>query len=157
MVCHACFVWGSQAPRWTGEHIAGLLALDRKEMEDYFCCEEMKRCREIDADLYVTLSLRGCARGPPLVPADNQEEFDAAEEGCRVDLPGSEWPLWLRPPREKCTFPKYLERLLQRAGLDIPVYVSLDGREVVQYQAVVPRRSWQDAASKVGDLWLHHR
>lgn len=92
---------------------------------------------------YVVVTLRRCEKGPPLLPCSDIGPND-------IDGPKLEWV-----QAEAYELPMYLRSFLGRIGMsDVEVYDQLDGRELMHYQAVLEKRSWERAWAA---LMQHHR
>lgn len=73
---------------------------------------------------YVVVALRKCNSGPPLMP-----------------IAGS--AAWEEVPRDGFSLPVYLSALLERLGLEVPVYDCLFGKWLAPYQAALTRGAWE--------------
>ncbi|CAE8614893.1 unnamed protein product [Polarella glacialis] len=96
--------------------------------------------REIDLNFYVVISIKKCKRGPPLLPSQMLREGTvhvAAGDHLGVSM-------WERSDEERFTLSQYLRRfILSLLGQpEVEVYDAMDGRQLVHYQAAMPRELW---------------
>eukprot|EP00929_Paragymnodinium_shiwhaense_P086433 TRINITY_DN4694_c0_g1_i10.p2 TRINITY_DN4694_c0_g1~~TRINITY_DN4694_c0_g1_i10.p2 ORF type:complete len:188 (+),score=33.56 TRINITY_DN4694_c0_g1_i10:203-766(+) len=99
----------------------------------------------IAENFYKIVCLRGCCRGPPLIP------FDEPSETTTIEQIGG-W-YWQANEEGMFTFPAYLQKLIRTCGSDTRVFSSLDGRRLVPYQAAVLRSEWDLIEKKLKDLF----
>lgn len=88
------------------------------------------------AGSYMVVGIRRCVKGPPLLP--RQESININEVSVAIDWEAAEIG------GVRLGLPEYFRRFLGKLGVhDIEVYDRLHGRQIVRYQAVVERQSWE--------------
>jgi len=130
----------SKAAKWAPTILARLpsgLAGTMRRLFESRCLHD-----SIDADkyYYVTLSLKRCARGPPLLPVSEPTENSVTIEwGAELGL-----PYWVaQPNNQQLDAADYVAHLCAFMNLDIQFYKTWDGLNIVRYQAVAQRREWE--------------
>ncbi|CAE8604490.1 unnamed protein product [Polarella glacialis] len=96
--------------------------------------------REIDLNFYVVIGIKKCQRGPPLLPSQMLREGTVrVAAGDHLGL-----GMWERWDEERFTLPEYLRSFIFSllGQPEVEVYDALDGRQLVPYQAAVPRELW---------------
>eukprot|EP00929_Paragymnodinium_shiwhaense_P018955 TRINITY_DN13075_c0_g2_i2.p1 TRINITY_DN13075_c0_g2~~TRINITY_DN13075_c0_g2_i2.p1 ORF type:complete len:393 (-),score=39.39 TRINITY_DN13075_c0_g2_i2:86-1264(-) len=94
---------------------------------------------------YTFLSLRGCCRGPPLLPCDERSEITSSER-----IGGYYW----QPSDKGCSaFPVYLQKMITACGSSARVFNTLDGQRLVPYQVAVLSSEWSQAEGALRKLF----
>ncbi|CAE8594118.1 unnamed protein product [Polarella glacialis] len=98
--------------------------------------------REIDLNFYAVIGIKKCQRGPPLLPSQMLTESTVhVAAGDHLGL-----GMWERYDEERFTLSQYLRSfifsLLGQPEVEVQVYDALDGRQLVPYQAAMPRELW---------------
>lgn len=92
----------------------------------------MVQLRQIGQVFYIVLTMRRSTHGPPLLQ-DSQDIESWVSYPCTT----------------RFKLPEYLRIFLKRLGMNIDVYSSLDGSQLVPYQAVVRRHDWEKVEALV--------
>jgi len=87
---------------------------------------------------YLVISIRKCERGPPLLPANLQEDQ------------------WMHT-EAGVSLPEYLQRFGELAGLPLEVYDRIDGQHLVPYQAAVSQLLWNQLGEAFLELFRRQR
>ena len=131
--------------QWAFEHFTSLLECFRHTATSFLNRPYFTEIRKLDANFYVILTMQSWRRGRPLVPAVKEE---ATREVTTIDV-GRKGGLatWVRfhPQIIGSTsfyLSEYLMLFLQRIGVDVAVYQTLDGQELLPYQCAIPREVW---------------
>jgi len=97
---------------------------------------ELPEMSSADGTRYVIIEMKGCDRGPPLIPVNNK---------------------WCAP--EDCSMPlrAYLVALADRNGGAITAVDKIDGRCLPRYQCAVRAEKWQDTWNIVRKSFLEMR
>lgn len=97
---------------------------------------ELPEMSSLDGTRYVIIEMKGCDRGPPLIPVNNK---------------------WCAP--EDCSMPlrAYLVALADRNGGAITAVDKIDGRCLPRYQCAVRAEKWQDTWNIVRKSFLEMR
>lgn len=163
------FVSASSFPSWATSLMTKmvhamheLFQARMKEMKSIGCSEALLK---EDRSLYVILSLRTCPQGRPLLPLlprspQHGVSVTTGADGV-VSVTGlgaaQHLTTWFRPTGT-FSLPTYLSDLLTVLGCDdVQVFESLEGRQLVPYQAVLRREQWERIGSLFNDVWLTHR
>ena len=104
--------------------------------------------RKLDEQAYVALTIQSWQRGFPFLPCKGYEPTVKIAAGEALGLTG-----WTRfsPSMvgdEKFRFSKYLQLFLDKLGMHVKVFDTLDGRLLVPYQSVVLREEWMQIRSR---------
>eukprot|EP00930_Biecheleria_cincta_P050187 TRINITY_DN35368_c0_g1_i1.p1 TRINITY_DN35368_c0_g1~~TRINITY_DN35368_c0_g1_i1.p1 ORF type:complete len:419 (-),score=42.66 TRINITY_DN35368_c0_g1_i1:280-1536(-) len=156
-ICHATFLPEFLAPRWASAHFDVFLSQDRELTQQFFQMLPTEELRQLDDEMYVILNLRGCSRGLPLLPLANREEYEAASERSKVEMPGTNTQFasrfWVRANQDGFEFTSYLHDLSGHIGIQLNSFKTLEGRNLAQYQAVVLRKHWLTTWPLFSALW----
>lgn len=129
---------------WAVPQFARLMESARKSTEWFLNRPGVNQLRQLDEDFYTILAIQSWQRGPPFLPARTGDGVVAPtvtiDAGEKLGL--TSWSRF-HPPGEKFLFSQYLEQFLEYLlGEQIDVFSSLDGRQLVPYQAAVLRQKW---------------
>lgn len=99
--------------------------------------------RDLDAKMYLVLSMRAFNRGPPMIPNDDtcSEESFSMSAGEHLGLVS--WACF--NPGEKFYLSEYMRVFMERLGYQLKIYGVMDGRKLVPYQCVVVRSEWDQS------------
>lgn len=159
------FVSASSFPSWATSLMTKmvhamheLFQARMKEMKSIGCSEALLK---EDLSLYIILSLRTCPQGRPLLPQAPLQAPGSGSPDAVVTVAGvgaaQNLTTWFRPTGT-FSLPSYLSDLLTILGCDdVQVFDSLEGRQLVPYQAVLRREQWERIGSLFNDVWLTHR
>ena len=134
---------------WATFQFRMLLESARKLAEWFLNRPGISQLRTLDENFYVVLSIQSFKRGVPLVPASDGHGEIIIDAGERLGMKG-----WNRfQPGEKSggnkfRLSQYLMAFLKAIGEDFEAYDVLDSRELVHYQCVCRRSSWEAVKSR---------
>lgn len=106
---------------------------------------EMPRYKELAENFYKVVCLRGCCRGPPLLPQDEWSETTTTEK-----IGGH---YWYAAEEGTFTFSGYLQTLLRLCGSSARVFSTLSGQRLVPYQCAVLSEEWDAVEARFKDLF----
>merc|ERR1719329_950065 len=137
-----------RVPNWSMEHMAGFY------LQRNTCCEHYRLSpvyEEVRSGriAYVVVCIRKLTRGPPLLPREVAfgGESSGSDGGA---VPASGW----EPVRDGSTCAWYLQTLLSCIGVPVDVHETLDGQQLVYYQAAFRRNDWDIARAALDSgLW----
>lgn len=134
-------------PYWASPLFRFLAEAARLAMARFLNRGAVRKMRLRDARLYMVLGMRSFNRGPPLLP-DKQDytesETTSSIERITISAKTSRgWTLWARSKEKRFSLAAYMRDFMAALEHDIPVYESLEGRSLVQYQCVVLRSDWE--------------
>eukprot|EP00929_Paragymnodinium_shiwhaense_P018949 TRINITY_DN13075_c0_g1_i2.p1 TRINITY_DN13075_c0_g1~~TRINITY_DN13075_c0_g1_i2.p1 ORF type:complete len:394 (-),score=65.14 TRINITY_DN13075_c0_g1_i2:398-1579(-) len=116
------------------------------EPEAEVMLKEMPRLRDIAAGFYTVVTLRGCCRGPPLLP-----HLERSQTTTEKEIGGYYWEA---PQKGGCLpFSTVLLHLLKTCGSNAQVFTSMYGQRLVPYQVAVLTSSWMDVEAPLQQLW----
>lgn len=151
LVTHMVRVPGKRFPAWASDHFARLVARERQVMTNYLCSPEMDELRKEDELFYVVINLKSCPRGPPLLPQQAQI-YETLPD--RVEVDNGEFRYWARAIYDGFSLRSYMMQLLPAIGCpDVQVYDEMEGRQLVPYQAVVPRSQWENVKARFQEVF----
>jgi len=125
---------------WAVPQFVKLLESARKSTEWFLNRPGVHQLRQMDEEFYTILAIQSWQRGPPFLPNTDGSPTVTIDAGEKLGLTS-----WARfhPPQEKFLFSQYLQLFLEALlGEKIDVYSTLDGRQLVPYQAAVLRQQW---------------
>jgi len=105
----------------------------------------IREMRQLDQNLYVVLRMQSLRRGKPFLPALSGEAADVTiDAGVPDGL--QRWVRYCPDGRGRPGFrlSDFLKKFLNRLGLSLSVYESLDGQQLLPYQCVVASQAWHD-------------
>jgi len=156
------FVSASSFPSWATSILTKMVhamhELFQARMKEMKSISSSEALLKEDQSLYVTLSLRTCPQGRPLLPR-RAPALPGEDVVITVTGVGSAHRLttWFRPTGT-FSLPTYLSDLLNVIGCDyVQVFDGLEGRQLVPYQAVLLRDQWEQIGTLFNDVWLTHR
>eukprot|EP00929_Paragymnodinium_shiwhaense_P018959 TRINITY_DN13075_c0_g4_i1.p1 TRINITY_DN13075_c0_g4~~TRINITY_DN13075_c0_g4_i1.p1 ORF type:complete len:394 (-),score=48.27 TRINITY_DN13075_c0_g4_i1:440-1621(-) len=134
--------WDSYPPFFS--QLAKIFAgLSEEEAKVYL--NEMPRLHPIISTFYTVVSLRGCCRGPPLIPHLERSEVTTAEQ-----IGGYYW----ESHEKGCVaFGTYLMQLLKLCDTNARVFTSLNGQRLVPYQVAVLTSAWKEVEPSLKKLF----
>ena len=130
---------------WASEHFASVLECLRDTATSFLNRPFTAEIRKLDVDFYVILTIQSWRRGCPLVPAMRE---DATRELTTIDAAREEglatWVCFHPQMVGSSSFclSEYLMLFLQRIDMDVAVYQTLDGQELLPYQCAISREVW---------------
>mmetsp|Transcript_37841 Transcript_37841/g.88875 ORF Transcript_37841/g.88875 Transcript_37841/m.88875 type:complete len:390 (-) Transcript_37841:498-1667(-) len=140
---------GFQMPSWAADAIRLVLDAFRCEAIRYFNRPQLTLERERDRTLYVVLSMTSFGVRLPMIPsrAETGEMGQLTDIKAGQELGLSTWipyyPVMVGSGAFRLS--EYLCLFFRRAGVNVSVYQSLDGQELLPYQCVVQREEWYAA------------
>lgn len=136
---------------WCMEHMAGFYLQKNHWVPGYKASPVYEEVNNGSAS-YVVVSLSKLTRGPPLLPPGGSDSAWASVESEGVSF-DAEWQEV--DALSNCSW--YLREFLHRIGLKVNVYSSLDGQNLVYYQAALWRSEWNRVRAALdGGPWRAH-
>ena len=151
VVSHVLFLPFSAYPTWATSYFSELTTLEKENFIRYLQAEDLKSLCEMDQQYYTILNLRGCNRGVPLLPLNDEEVSHLTEDSSYVVIKGEDGveSYWARWNDNEFTFHAYLKDFLQRVGIEMTVFTELSGRKLVPYQVAVLSHQWTQCREEV--------
>ncbi|CAE7824330.1 MGLL [Symbiodinium sp. CCMP2592] len=144
---------GFQMPNWAADAIRLVLDAFRCEAIRHFNRPQLTLERERDRTLYMVLSMTSFGLRLPMIPflgAETGEMGQLTDIKAGQELGFSTWipydPVMVGSGAFRLS--EYLCLFFRRAGVNVSVYQSLDGQELLPYQCVVQREEWYAARAR---------
>lgn len=103
-----------------------------------------------DTTKYTIVRLQKYGKGPPLLPVIRAQRSVPAQ--WPNDIAG-----WEQMDATGFTLPQYLQEFFSRLGIEAEIFDTLDGRQVVPYQAVVREKEWEHAWAQAEDFFKEQK
>eukprot|EP00929_Paragymnodinium_shiwhaense_P055541 TRINITY_DN27824_c0_g1_i1.p1 TRINITY_DN27824_c0_g1~~TRINITY_DN27824_c0_g1_i1.p1 ORF type:complete len:395 (-),score=83.77 TRINITY_DN27824_c0_g1_i1:281-1465(-) len=130
-------------PEWFNKVACMFFEMTMKKGELFTA--EMPRLLPIAEQFYKIICLRGCCRGPPLLP---QEEWS---EGATSEKLGGFY--WSAADDSTFTFSTYMQKLMRICGSDARVFCTMSGQRLVPYQAAVLADEFEKVETRFRELF----
>lgn len=150
IVAHVMFLPFSAYPTWATQHFSKLANMEKNNFMKYLKAQDLPRLCEVDRTYYTVLHLRGCNRGVPLLPSQDEITKDS-DSSTYVVISGEDGSdsYWVRWSDSTFTFEAYLRQLLARCEIELNVFTELSGRKLVPYQVAVLTHEWESCKDQV--------